>query len=198
VEENMEKTKQVQKKNGLTSYIYAGIVAMLVIACAVTIAFVNAKSTTDANVGEESVLVNATTFIVPMKNATISKDYSSAELQYNTTLKQWEIHKAIDFVAGDDLNVYAVAKGTISNIYTNYLEGTVIEILHDDGITSVYKSLNKEVNVAIGQKVNAGEVIATVSESMAQELNVGKHLHFEMFKDGKKVNPNNYLDLGVK
>lgn len=196
----MVKSQSKHKRNNLMSYIYAAIIALLVIACAVTIAVVNAKNTnSNANVGtEENVQVSTTTFIVPMKNATITKDYSASELQYNETLKQWEIHKAIDFMATDDLNVYAVADGSVSNVYTNYLEGTVIEISHKDGLASVYKSLNKDVNVSIGDKVSAGTIIGKVTESMASELKTGAHLHFEMLKNGKKVNPNNYIDLGNK
>lgn len=196
----MDKTKSKQKNNSLISYIYAAIIALMVLACAVTIAVVNAKNTnTNANVGTgETVLVGASTYVVPMKNATIAKDYSGSELQYNDTLKQWEIHKAIDFIASDDLNVYAVGDGTISNVYTNYLEGTVVEISHKDGIVSVYKSLAKDVNVSIGDKVSAGTVIGQVAETMASELKVGAHLHFEMLKNNVKVNPNDYLDLGNK
>ncbi len=195
----MDKTKTNQKKNAFWSYIYAGIVALLVIVCAIVIAVVNVKNTTpEANVGNETVEVSSTTFVVPMNNATIAKDYSASELQFNDTLKQWEIHKAIDFVAGEDLNVYTVSDGTVSNVYTNYLEGTVVEIAHSNGLVSVYKSLNQDVKVSIGEKVSAGTVLGTVAESMAQELNTGAHLHFEMLKDGVKVNPNNYLDLGVK
>ena len=195
----MIKTQTSQKKK-LISYIYAAIIALLVMACAITIALVNAKNTTivKTNVGNETVPVSASTFVLPMKNATIKKDYSGAELQFNETLKQWEIHKAIDFIPTQDMNVYSIADGTVSNIYTNYLEGTVIEITHKDGVVSVYKSLNNEVATKIGNKVNAGNVIGSVSESMAQELNMGAHLHFEMFKDGAKVNPNDYLSLGVK
>ncbi|MBO5954628.1 MAG: M23 family metallopeptidase [Clostridia bacterium] len=195
----MNKTKINQKKNNLMSYIYAAIIAVLVIACAVTIAFVNANNTSsETNIGEDTVLVAANTFILPIKNATIAKDYSGSELQYNDTLKQWEIHKAIDFLAGDDLNVYAVADGTVSNVYTNYLEGTVVEISHKDGLVSVYKSLSDKVGVAIGDKVGAGSVVGQVAQTMAQEQNTGAHLHFEMLKNGTKVNPNDYLDLGNK
>lgn len=195
----MNRTKTTQKKNNLVSYIYAGIIALLIVACAITIAFVSAKNTTnDAQIGEQTVQVSASTFVVPLKNATIAKDYSGSELQYNDTLKQWEIHKAIDFLAGEDLNVYAIADGTVSNVYTNYLEGTVIEISHKDGLVSVYKSLEKDVKVSIGDKVSAGNVIGKIAQTMAQEQNTGAHLHFEMLKDGVKVNPNNYLDLGVK
>ena len=194
----MNKIKANQKKNNLVSYIYAGIIALLVVACAIVIAFVNAKNTSEANIGENAVLVSAKTFIVPMKNATVAKDFSGSELQYNDTLKQWEIHKAIDFLAGEDLNVYSISDGTVSNVYTNYLEGTVVEISHKDGLMSVYKSLSDKVNVKVGDKVSAGQVVGAVAQTMAQELNVGAHLHFEMLKDGVKVNPNNYLDLGVK
>lgn len=195
----MNRTNNTQKKNNLITYIYAGIVALLILACAVVIAVVNAKGTaTDLTVGEETVQVSANNFIVPMKNATISKDYSGSELQYNETLKQWEIHKAIDFIPSDDVKVYAVADGTVSNVYTNYLEGTVVEIAHSNGVVSIYKSLEKEVKVSVGEKVGAGTVIGNVSENMAQELKTGAHLHFEMTKNGAKVNPNDYLDLGNK
>ena len=195
----MEKNKNLQKKNTMMSYIYAGIIALLVIACAVTIAVINSQPLPEANIGNEVVdVATKPSFVVPMKDATIAKDYSASELQFNETLKQWQIHKAIDFIAGEDLNVYAVSDGTVSNVYTNYLDGTVVEISHKDGLISVYKSLNKDVSVSIGKKVLAGDIIGQVSESMAEELNVGAHLHFEMSKNGTKVNPNDYLDLGNK
>ena len=196
----MDKSKIKQKNNALISYVYAAIIALLIIACAVVIAVANTTTTMEnANISkEDSVLVSAQTFVVPMKNSTIAKDYSGSELQFNDTLKQWEIHKAIDFIANDDLNVYAVAEGTVSNVYTNYLEGSVVEISHSNGIVSVYKSLNKDVKVSVGDKVGAGMAIGQVAESMASELKVGAHLHFEMLKNGVKINPNDYLDLGNK
>ena len=195
----MDKTNSSQKKKNLINYLYATFIGVLVVACAVTIAFINKQNTsTQANIGEENVPVSTSVYVVPMKNATISKDYSGVELQYNETLKQWEIHKAIDFKAGEDLQVYAVASGTVSNVYTNYLEGTVIEITHNNGIVSIYKSLINDISVKVGDKVSAGSVIGKVGETMAQESKTGAHLHFEMTKNGVKVNPNNYLDLGTK
>ena len=196
----MQKTATEQKKKVLLNYVYATIIGALVVACAIVIALVNAKpSTPTENITpNEPVPVATNTYVVPVKNATIAKDFSASELQFNNTLKQWELHKAIDFVASDDLNVYSVSNGTVSNIYTNYLEGTVIEISHSNGLVSVYKSLNNETKVSVGDKVSAGQIIGTISETMAQELNTGAHLHFEMLLNGVKVNPNNYLDLGNK
>lgn len=196
----MQKTATEQKKKVILNYVYATIIGALVVTCAIVIALVNAKpsTTTENIIPNDSIPVATTTYVVPVKNATITKDYSASELQFNDTLKQWEIHKAIDFVASDDLNVYAVTNGTVSNIYTNYLEGTVIEISHSNGLVSVYKSLNNDAKVSVGDKVSAGQIIGTLSETMAQELNTGAHLHFEMLLNGVKVNPNNYLDLGNK
>ncbi|MBR6778622.1 MAG: M23 family metallopeptidase [Clostridia bacterium] len=192
----MDKNLNVQKKNSAMNFVYATIIGMLVVACAITIAFVGNTAQTKAEIGQV-VEVSANTYIVPMENATIAKDYNAKELQYNDTLKQWEIHKAIDFVAGDNLNVYTIADGTVSKVYTNYLEGGVVEVAHANGMVSVYKSLT-DVNLKVGDKVSAGQVIGQASNSMAQELNSGAHLHFEMILNGTKVDPNNYLSLGNK
>lgn len=195
----MDRTNSQQKKKIVMNYVYAVLIGILVIACAVTIALVSTNNSNNrADIGDDGIDVATTTYVVPMQNATIVKDYSGSELQYNDTLRQWEIHKAIDFQAGDDLNVYAVADGTVSNVYTNYLEGTVIEISHSDGIVSIYKSLNSEVSVAVGDNVSAGQIIGQVADSMAQESNTGTHLHFEMTVNGVKVDPNDYLSLGDK
>ncbi len=195
----MEKSNTQQKKNIVINYVYASLIALLVIACAVTIAMTtSAKSKNNGEVGGGDTPVAAVTYVVPMKNATIQKDYSSTELQFNDTMKQWEMHKAIDFLAGEETNVFAVADGTVSNVYTNYLEGTVIEITHKNGLVSVYKSLAENPSVATGDKVSAGQVIGVASATMSQELNTGNHLHFEMKLNGAKVDPNNYIDLGTK
>lgn len=205
----MDRSNSKQKKNLMMSYIYAGLVALLVIAGAITIAVITANNTsTNADVPsievgggntnvDVDIPVSVPTYVVPMKNATVSKDYSGKELQYNDTLKQWEIHKAIDFLAGEELNVFALTDGTVSNVYNNYLEGTVIEIAHKNGLVSVYKSLAK-ADVKVGDNVTSGQVIGQAGESMASELNMGAHLHFEVLLDGVRVDPNNYIDLGEK
>ena len=198
----MAKNNSNQKKRITLNYIYATFIGLLVIACAVTIAFVSKQGSTN-DIGQvspnpPSVDVSTTTYFVPMENATIVKDYSSKELQYNDTLKQWQIHKAVDKVSETSTKVLALTDGKVTNVYTNYLEGTVIEITHDKGLVSVYKSLNSEVSVAVGDKVSAGQVIGEVSDSMTEELNTGAHLHFELTLNNVKVDPNNYFTLADK
>lgn len=198
----MEKLDSSQKRKILQSVLYASIVALLVVAASLTVIMLNKgekiENNSNINIGDNTeIVVSAPTYVVPMKDATVIKDYSAKELQYNESLKQWEIHKAIDFQAGENASVLAFSDGTVSNVYSNYLEGTVVEITHANGLVSVYKSLSS-ASVKIGDKVSAGQTIGVAGNTMAQEQNQGNHLHFEVLKNSKKVNPNEYLDLSTK
>ncbi len=189
------------KNTLMKSIIIVGIITFSLIA--VIVGFLigvpaQANTSIDENTPSSTVSNTSITFILPMKNATIVKDYSAKELQYNDTLEQWEIHKAIDFKSDTSNEVLAVYNGTISNIYTNYLEGTVIVIDHGNGLKSIYKSLNNELTLKVGDTVKQGDVIATVSDTMSRELNTGAHLHFEVFKDELAVDPNDYLETSSK
>lgn len=190
-------TMDKARRNTIRNIIYVSIIAFTIILTTTLIAVnTNNKAPTPSNA---TIAVGTTSikYIAPMKNATLIKDFSNKELQYNDTLKQWEIHKALDVTSDTSNNVLAIANGTVTNVYTNYLEGGVIEISHDNGIKSVYKSL-EDISVKNGDYVNAGDVIASVSSSMARENNTGYHLHFEMFENNISIDPNNYIDFSNK
>ncbi len=196
------KSQNPQKKKTLLTCIYAMIVGLLILACAIIIATVTTKqgrtNHQEVNPGGDVVDVSTSGYVLPVQGGTLVKDYSGTKLQYNDSLKQWEIHKAVDFVVGEDTRVAAIANGTVSEIYTNHLEGTVVKIAHTNGLVSVYKSLDKNLNVKVGDTVSAGTIIGKASNSMTEELNTGIHLHLEMWLNGVKVDPNNYLSLGNK
>ena len=196
-----------EKKKNILKYTTAGAVGLVVVVFAVVLAVIASPkdsvgtiipTNTNANISNEvTEVATKITYTLPMNHATIAKDYSATELQYNDTLKQWQIHKAIDFLAGDDLNVFSISSGVVSNIYNNYLEGNVIEITHSNGLVSVYKSLGETV-VKVGDNVTTGQLLGVAGISMAEEQNTGAHLHFELYENGKKIDPANYLDLGIK
>ncbi len=196
----MNSTNQPQKKKILSTTIYAIIIGLLVLACAIVIATVSSKRVNySAEIGgDEDVTVSTSGFVVPMNGATVIKDYSATEHQFNETLKQWDVHKAIDLTNDGNLDVMAFADGTVAEVYTTYLEGTVVKIKHADGLMSIYKSLAKNPPVKVGTKVNAGTVIGQASDSMAEESSSGAHLHFEVELDGEIVDPYNYISLGNK
>ena len=188
----MDKTK----RNTIRNIAYSVAVAIAIIMGATIIA-VNVNKTPSTSSAHIAVNTKSITFVAPMENASIVKDFSNKELQYNDTLKQWEIHKALDISSDTSGNVLSIGDGTVTNVYTNYLEGGVIEITHENGIKSVYKSL-EDISVKNGDYVKAGDVIASVSSSMAREVNTGNHLHFEMFENNISINPNNYINFSNK
>ncbi len=101
-------------------------------------------------------------------------------------------HYAIDIVVPKNTPVKAVADGRVVFSEWSADTGYVIIVEHNYGLLSVYKhnaSLTKEQ----GDFVKAGEVIATAGNT--GELTTGPHLHFELWKDGNPVNPQDYIDF---
>lgn len=189
-------TMEKAKRNTIRNTTYALLIAFAVILSATIIA-VNVNSAPAKSSNSISVSAPVVTYALPMENGSLVKDFSNKELQYNSTLKQWEIHKAVDITSDTSNNVYAIADGTVTNVYTNYLEGGVIEITHSNGLKSVYKSLT-DISVKNGDYVKRSDVIASTSSTMAREAGTGNHLHFEMYENNILVNPNNYIDFSNK
>lgn len=173
--------------------------------CALAIAIVGIvayKSSSNVSLStSQTVQTSAPTtisFIMPVKNGVVIKDFSNTALKYNSTLKQWESHKAVDIKAADNSDVMAVMAGEIVSIENNYLKGTIVTIKHNKSLQTVYASLDEDVKVKVGDKVKQGTVIGKVSTSAKGESADGAHLHFEVLVDNVKVDPNLYLNTGDK
>ena len=165
------------------------------------IGFVAYKSTDGNSLNQQTVQTSTPSkvnFILPVVNGVVIKDFSNTSLKYNSTLKQWEAHKAVDIKGEDNADVLAVMAGEVVSVESNYLKGTIITIKHNKSLQTVYASLAEEVFVKAGDKVNQGDKIGKVSTSAKGEANDGPHLHFEVLLDNVKVDPNLYLTLGDK
>jgi len=179
--------------------IIASGLCVLVMAIIGVVAY---KSTNQVTINKnEMVQTSAPTsvsFIMPIKDGEIIKDFSNTALKYNSTLKQWEAHKAVDIKGADNSDVMAVLSGEVVSVESNYLKGTVVTIKHNKSLQTVYASLDENVKVKVGDKVKTGDVIGKVSTSAKSESNDGAHLHFEVLVDNVKTDPNLYLNLGDK
>lgn len=151
----------------------------------------------DAKNPVQSVGTYPITFSMPMANASMIKDFSADELYLNSTLGRWEYHDGIDLTSSD-LKVFAVADGEVVGVEETSLYGTVITLKHANGLESLYGSLAENVLVKKGDKVKGGQEIATADNTASSEQADGKHLHFSMVENGKKIDPANYLELEVK
>ena len=136
------------------------------------------------------------TFTAPC-NGTVTVTYSDTVLVWNSTLGQYSTHLAVDFVA-EDLRVLAVAGGTVKEVGYDALDGNYVIITHKDGYESRYFSLGDGVTLKAGDTVAEGDVIGTMSTTMAKESLDGNHLHFEMSKDGVDIDPLSVIILNEK
>ncbi|MBQ8658470.1 MAG: M23 family metallopeptidase [Clostridia bacterium] len=134
--------------------------------------------------------------VLPVEGVTVSTEY---EFYYNQTLNRYYLHKGIDFAADAGVEVVAAQGGVIESIYTDeLLTGTEITVDHGDGLKSVYRFVNAAEGLEVGASVERGQVIATVAEAVGDEYKDGAHLHFEVLKDNKNVDPTTYLTLEEK
>lgn len=197
IEQNIKKikTKEFFRKFGV--YIIIGV-SLILFATLVILASVSDSKSEKPNV---NVPVNSTviTFTNPLLNSTIYKDYNDKTLVFNETLNQWESHMCLDLLATSTTSVCAIYDGIVKNVYTNYLEGTVVEIEHANGLVSKYASLDEDVKVEEGDKVESGDEIGNASASANAQQNIGNYLQLTIFdENGNKVNPSNYLSFSNK
>ncbi len=99
-------------------------------------------------------------------------------------------HYGIDIAAKVDAPVKAVLDGKVISATYTLETGYVIEIQHANNLVSMYKH-NSKLLKKPGSFVKAGEVIAFVGST--GELSTGPHLHFELWHEGRSLNPKDYI-----
>ncbi len=132
----------------------------------------------------------------PLDEFTLGQIYSEEHV-FNPTHNYWHPHEGLDFKAAPGSNVKCVFDGTVKEVTNDCYSGATVTIEHQDGFTTVYKLLS-DVTLEAGDKVSKGDVIGKVSDSALEEIADGAHLHLELYKDGVKINPMDYLLSGDK
>lgn len=192
---NMLNVKKFFKTYG---YWVALCCAIAILITTITLVAVKNNSTISGTIDNTPVSNNEVVFTNPVSEVSLLKDYSNTKLQYNSTLKLWQSHKAVDFAAKEGSEVYAVMDGVVKEVTYNYLMGNIVKLDVGGGITVVYASLESDVPVKAGDKVTKGSVIGKVGNTAKSESTDGAHLHLEVIINEESVDPNIYLDLGNK
>lgn len=186
-----QKMVDVLKKYGY--YMLLGFLLFSIVLTLIIVSLTSNKQTPEPE--PTNVTVSA---YMPVLNASIYKGYHGDELVFNSTLKQWETHNAIDFQVANGSKVYSILDGKVIDVYANDSDGHVVVIDHQNGLKSTYGSLDENVYVKIGDTVYRGDEIGLVSASADAEMDAGAHLHFAMTENDKKIDPSSYLNISTK
>ncbi|WP_458627437.1 M23 family metallopeptidase [Winogradskyella sp. PC D3.3] len=127
--------------------------------------------------------------IQPINNVNLTRMASGYGYRTDPFTKVRKFHYGMDFTAPRGTPVYASGDGVVvraDSRSTGY--GNHIRIDHGYGYISLYAHLYK-YNVKVNQRVKRGDLIAFVGSTGRSEA---PHLHYEIFKDGERINPINF------
>jgi murein DD-endopeptidase MepM/ murein hydrolase activator NlpD len=122
--------------------------------------------------------------IYPVNNRRITSNYGWREDPVNPVSGQMTFHRAVDLAGKMGDPVMAALKGTVLHVDNNRNLGNFIILKHGEYQT-LYAHLSA-VSVKAGEQINQGQLIGKVGET---GYTTGPHLHFEVFRNGNRVNP---------
>lgn len=127
-------------------------------------------------------------------NDASSEEQEAALVFYNNT---YYPSTGIDIAQenGESFDVVASLSGTVVRAENDSILGNVVEIEHDNGVTTFYQSLD-EMHVEAGAQVDQGEVIGTAGTSVYNK-DAGIHVHFEIRQNNEPVNPVDFFNKSL-
>lgn len=138
---------------------------------------------------DKNKLLSAIPAIQPVKNEQLKRMASGFGYRTDPFTKARKMHEGMDFTAPTGTPIYATGDGVVKradNTASGY--GNHIVIQHGYGYETLYGHLSK-YNCRVGQRVKRGDIIGYVGSTGRSEA---PHLHYEVHKEGKVVNPINF------
>ena len=127
--------------------------------------------------------------IQPVSNKDLKRTASGYGYRIHPIYKTRKFHMGMDFTAPTGTDIYATGNGRVEKIkWSRRGYGNHVIIDHGYGYKTLYAHMVK-INVRKGQKIKRGQVIGFVGNT---GTSVGPHIHYEVIKDGKRVNPINF------
>lgn len=131
-------------------------------------------------------------------NITVSKSFYDYEAEsssqensiifYENTYMQ---NSGIDYTSKEAFDVIAILDGTVIEVSDNEILGKTIKIRHNNELISTYQSLS-DISVKENDTILRGQVIG--KSGTCNLYNKDSNLHFELYYQGKNVNPENYYN----
>ncbi|SMC46498.1 M23 family metallopeptidase [Cellulophaga tyrosinoxydans] len=138
---------------------------------------------------EKEKLLAAIPAIQPISNEDLTRMASGYGWRSDPFTKARKMHWGMDFTSPKGTPIYATGDGKVTRADSNSSGyGNHIRIDHGFGYVSLYAHLSK-YNVTAGRMVKRGDLIGFVGSTGRSEA---PHLHYEIFKDGERINPINF------
>ena len=125
--------------------------------------------------------------IMPVAQAQITSSFKSSRL--HPILDIFRAHKGVDLAADRGSPIIAPANGRVKYVGWRIGYGITVEMEHSGDVVTLFAHCEKAL-VKEGDQVNAGQVIARVGST---GLATGPHVHFEVHRFGKQVDPIRFL-----
>ncbi len=99
------------------------------------------------------------------------------------------LNNGVDFAGKDGADVVTVAAGVVVYSGPRNGYGKMVEVNHGGGLATRYGHHN-ELMVKVGDIVKKGQIVGLMGSS---GRSTGPHVHFEVFKNGRVVDPSSYI-----
>lgn len=155
----------------------------------------NASQTSVPKEDVEDTKTEPQLMVMPL-NGDIINPFSNGLPVKSTTTGIWQTHNGVDIKGDLGAQVKSMSNGTVKKIEEDALLGSCITIDHGNGIVARYCNLNKTLTVKEGDSVSAGTVLGAVGDTAVSELMDPSHLHFEVMKNDKFIDPIDLINPG--
>jgi murein DD-endopeptidase MepM/ murein hydrolase activator NlpD len=136
--------------------------------------------------GDKKKLLAAIPAIQPVSNKKLTAIASGFGYRIDPIYKTLKMHEGVDFTAPTSTAVYATGEGRVEKLLRmDRGYGNAVIIDHGFGYQTLYAHLSAFA-VRPGQRISRGTLIGKVGNT---GKSTGPHLHYEVIKDGRKVNP---------
>jgi murein DD-endopeptidase MepM/ murein hydrolase activator NlpD len=127
----------------------------------------------------------------PLEYRRISSGFTRR--RFHPILRYNRAHNGIDFSAAYGAPVRSVGRGTVTYVGRRGGYGNLVEVRHNARTSTRYAHLSRYAGIRVGQSVDQGQTIGYVG---ASGLATAPHLHYELWVNGRPVNPRRQFQAG--
>lgn len=144
----------------------------------------------------ESVLQDRRQEQVNLNNMPVRDGYMTSSFGYRTDpfTGRTAFHGGIDFAGSEGSDVFAVAEGVVTYAGPRTGYGNMVEVNHGDGLVTRYAHA-RAVAVKVGDVVTKDQLVAYMGST---GRSTGTHLHYEVLRNGKQIDPASFIRVAKR